>query len=88
MLEVLGRELGVRRLLLEGGATVDGSFLAAGLVEELSVLVTPALDGRAGKQSFIESGENGLADKVQLSLKSCEALAYGIVHLRYGVTPH
>jgi riboflavin biosynthesis pyrimidine reductase len=31
LLEALGRELGVRRLLLEGGGHINGSFLAAGL---------------------------------------------------------
>jgi len=87
MLDVLGKELGIRRLLLEGGATINGSFLAAGLVDELSLLVAPALDGRVGNQSFVEFGESGLADKVQLSLKSCETLPHGLVHLRYTVTP-
>lgn len=82
MLEVLGRELGIRRLLLEGGAGINGSFLAAGLVDELSLLVAPAIDGRAGNQAFVEFGESGLPGKVQLSLKSCEALAHGLVHLR------
>jgi riboflavin biosynthesis pyrimidine reductase len=87
MLDVLGGELGIRRLLLEGGATINGSFLAAGLVDELSLLVAPALDGRAGNQSFVEFDKRGLADEVQLSLKSCETLAHGLIHLRFAVTP-
>ncbi|MER8375554.1 RibD family protein [Mesorhizobium sp. M1406] len=87
MVEVLGREFGIRRLLLEGGAGINGSFLAAGLVDELSLLVAPALDGRAANQGFVEFGESGLAGKTQLSLKSCEALTHGLVHLRYAVTP-
>ncbi len=86
-LDVLGRELGVRRLLLEGGATINGAFFAAGLVDELSLLLTPAVEGRVGVQSFVEFGEHGLAGKVQFSLKSCEKLARGLVHLRYAVTP-
>ena len=85
MLDVLGRELGIRRLLLEGGATINGSFFAAGLVDELSLLVAPALDGRARAQSFVEFGESGLANNVQLSRASCEALEHGLVHLRYAV---
>lgn len=88
MLDVLGRDLGIRRLLLEGGAAINGSLFAAGLVDELSLLVAPALDGRAGNQSFIEFGESGLAGKVQLSLTSCESLAHGVVHLRYAVHPN
>ncbi|MBZ9775467.1 RibD family protein [Mesorhizobium sp. CO1-1-8] len=87
MLEVLGRELGIRRLLLEGGAGINGSFFAAGLVDELSLLVAPAIDGRARNQAFVEFGESGLPGKMQLSLKNCEALAHGLVQLRYAVTP-
>lgn len=87
MLDNLGREFGIRRLLLEGGAGICGSFFAAGLVDELSLLVAPALDGRAGHQSFVEFGEAGLADKAQLSLTGCETLPHGLVHLRYTVTP-
>lgn len=87
MLDVLGRELSIRRLLLEGGAGINGSFFAAGLVDELSLLVAPALDARAGNQGFVEFGESGLAGKMQLSLTSCETLAHGLIHLRYAVSP-
>ncbi|TPM84783.1 RibD family protein [Mesorhizobium sp. B2-3-3] len=87
LIDVLGRELGIRRLLLEGGAGINGSFFAAGLVDELSLLVAPALDARAANQGFVEFGESGLAGKVLLSLTSCEALAHGLIHLRYAVTP-
>ena len=87
MLDALGREFGVRRLLLEGGATINGSFFAAGLVDELSLLVAPALDGRTGTQSFVGFGEAGLADKVQLTQISCEALEHGVLHSRYALRP-
>ncbi|TPM94563.1 RibD family protein [Mesorhizobium sp. B2-1-3A] len=86
MLDVLGRELGIRRLLLEGGAGINGSFFAAGLVDELSLLVAPALDARAANQGFVEFGESGLAGRAQLSLTSCETLAHGVIHLRYAVS--
>jgi riboflavin biosynthesis pyrimidine reductase len=85
MLDSLGRELGIRRLLLEGGGGINGSFLAAGLVDELSLLVAPALDGRSDSRAIVESGEEGLAGKLELSLSSCETLEHGMVHLRYAV---
>ncbi len=85
MLDVLARELGIRRLLLEGGASINGTFFAAGLVDELSLIVAPALDGRAASQSFVEFGESGLAGTVQLSLTSCESVGHGALHLRYAV---
>lgn len=87
VLDVLAQELGISRLLLEGGAGINGSFFAAGLVDELSLLVAPALDARAANQGFVEFGESGLAGKMQLSLTSCETLAHGLIHLRYAVSP-
>ncbi len=87
ILDVLVRELNIRTLLLEGGATINGSFFAAGLVDELSVLLAPTLDGRAKAQRFIEFGEEGLAGKAQLSLDSVKELDHGLLHLRYRVTP-
>jgi riboflavin biosynthesis pyrimidine reductase len=84
MLETLGRELNIRRLLLEGGGGINGAFFAAGLVDELSLLVAPALDGERGGQRFVE-GE-GLAGKAQLALKSARTLEHGLLHLRYAVT--
>ena len=86
LLEVLRRELGIERLLLEGGAKINGAFFAAGLVDEFSLLVAPALDGRLQSQSIVEFGELGLSDKVRLKLTSSETLAHGTVHLRYSVS--
>lgn len=88
MLDTLNRELGIKRLLLEGGAGINGSFFAEGLINEISLLIAPALDGRASSQSFVEFGEEGLGGKAQLSLKSCETLDHGVIYLRYAVTPH
>jgi len=55
-LDVLNRELGLERLALEGGGGVNAAFLAAGLVDELSVLIAPALDGTSDSRSLIETG--------------------------------
>ena len=84
MLAVLGRELGIRRLLLEGGGQVNGSLLAEGLVDEISLLVAPAVDGGVGVAGVFDAGA-GLAGKARLSLISAETLRHGVVHLRYAV---
>jgi len=84
-LEVLGRDFGIRRLL-EGGAGINGSFFAAGLVDELSLLVAPALDGRIGHQDFVAFGEVGLGGRIELALMSCDTPGRGLIHLRYAVT--
>lgn len=82
----LGCRFGVRRLLLEGGGSVNGSMLAAGLVDEISLLLVPAVDGGADLQGII-THDGGLVDKVRLSLRGAETLAHGVVHLRYAVQP-
>jgi riboflavin biosynthesis pyrimidine reductase len=84
MLETLGRELNIERLLLEGGGGINHAFFAAGLVDELSLLIAPALDGERGGQRFVE-GDAGLAGKAQLALTGCERLDDGLLHLRYSV---
>jgi riboflavin biosynthesis pyrimidine reductase len=40
-LEKISRRLGVATLMLEGGGSINGSFLRAGLIDELSLLVVP-----------------------------------------------
>jgi riboflavin biosynthesis pyrimidine reductase len=51
-LDILNRELGVKRLLLEGGGGANGAFLRAGLVDELNLIMCPAVDGRKGAPAF------------------------------------
>ncbi|MEG8023520.1 dihydrofolate reductase family protein [Sphingomonas aurantiaca] len=84
-LATLRRELEIETLLLEGGAGLNGAFLAAGLVDELSIVVAPALDGGDDAQRIVAAGD-GLKGKVTLSLLGCEPLDGGAVHLRYAVS--
>src|SRR4051794_30121708 len=42
----LGEHFGIRTLLLEGGGHINGAFLEAGLVDEVSLLIVPGIDGR------------------------------------------
>jgi len=85
-LAVLKRELGIGKLLLEGGAEINGAFLAAGLVDEFSVVVAPALDGDLDVQGIV-AFPGGLKGRMQLSLTGCDRLEHGVVHLRYKVLP-
>ncbi|HJQ61140.1 MAG TPA: RibD family protein [Vineibacter sp.] len=85
-LEILNRELGVERLLLEGGGGANGSFLRAGLVDELSLAILPAVDGAKGAPSVFDSGaeQAGAPAAVQsMTLVSSEVLDGGAVWLRY-----
>jgi 2,5-diamino-6-(ribosylamino)-4(3H)-pyrimidinone 5'-phosphate reductase len=84
VLEKLRRELGIERLLLEGGGKINGSFLAAGLIDELSVLVAPIADGRVATPSLFDV-RDGKGTVRPLKLVSCEKRAGDLVWLRYTV---
>lgn len=84
-LKTLRAEFGIERLLLEGGGAINGSFFSAGLVDELSLIVAPALVGRATEQRFVAFGDEGLKGKIQLSLVGFEPLDHELLHLRYTV---
>lgn len=85
LLDVLSRELKAERILVEGGGVINGRFLAAGLIDEISVVIYPAIDGTSGTRTIFEGGKAGLADRVRLTFKSCEPMRGGAVHLRYTV---
>jgi riboflavin biosynthesis pyrimidine reductase len=86
-LETLHGHLAIERLALEGGGGINGSFLAARLVDELIVIISPAVDGRTDSRTIVEAGEAGLIGRVKLSLRTCETLTHGAVRLTYSVTP-
>nr|WP_244435325.1 dihydrofolate reductase family protein [Methylobacterium sp. B34] len=85
-METLGETFGVRTLLLEGGGIINGAFLKAGLIDEVSLLVSPALDGLAGVPTIFEyhgeTDERPAAGKALRHLQT-ETLEGGTVWLRY-----
>ena len=69
---LLGEHFGIRRLLLEGGGHINGGFLEAGLVDELSLLIAPGIDGRHDVTSVFDGVSPGPRKAVPLKLKSVE----------------
>ena len=66
---------------------MNGAMMAAGVVDALSILVAPAIDGALGITGVFEVPDaKGLAGKVRLHFTGCETLPHGLVHLRYGVS--
>jgi len=85
-LEILNRELGIERLLLEGGGGSNGAFLRAGLVVEISLATLPGVDGAKGAPSVFDSGDEdaGMPARVDsMTLQSSQVLEGGAVWLRY-----
>jgi riboflavin biosynthesis pyrimidine reductase len=84
VLAKLARAFGIKRLLLEGGGKINGSFLAAGLIDELSVLVGPIADGGIGTPTLFDA-KKGLGPARRLKLQSVERVDDDIIWLRYNV---
>ena len=81
-LEKIRARLGVRTLMLEGGGGINGSFLRAGLVDELSLLLAPVADGRIGTAALFDVGEDDVTPR-RLVLESVERRPDDLLWLRY-----
>ena len=83
-LDKIGERFGVRTLMLEGGGGINGSMLRAGLVDEVSVLVAPVVDGRVGTAALFDVEGANVAPR-RLKLQSVEQRADDVLWLRYKV---
>lgn len=52
-MKALAETFGVETLSLQGGGIIDGAFLQAGLIDELSLVVYPGIDGSASSPSIL-----------------------------------
>lgn len=79
-------EKGIKKLLLEGGGTLNWSMLSEGLVDQISVAVAPRIAGGKEAISLVEgTGYERIAEGVQLRLKKHYELGGDLI-LEYDVT--
>jgi riboflavin biosynthesis pyrimidine reductase len=83
VVQTLARELGVKKLIVEGGSHVSGAFVNAGLVDEVSVLILPLVDGRSEHPSSFEVPMDKWRAPAYLKLTSVEKAGHDAVWLRY-----
>jgi 2,5-diamino-6-(ribosylamino)-4(3H)-pyrimidinone 5'-phosphate reductase len=81
----LGEHFGIRTLLLEGGGQINGAFLQADLVDEVSLLVAPGIDGRRDIPTVFDGVNPAGNTAVPLKLKSAEQRANDTLWIRYTV---
>jgi riboflavin biosynthesis pyrimidine reductase len=82
-LDTLASTFGIKRVMLEGGARTNGEFLKAGLVDQISFILFPAIGGKSGSPAIFEGGQDGLADKVKLKMTSFEPAGLATLHVMY-----
>jgi 2,5-diamino-6-(ribosylamino)-4(3H)-pyrimidinone 5'-phosphate reductase len=78
------RKLGIRKILLEGGGALNWSMLNSGLVDEVSVAITPRILGGETAVSLVE-GKGVALVKDAVKLKFLKTAKYGpdlVVHYK------
>ena len=81
-LEKIRSQLGVSTLMLEGGGGINGSFLRAGLIDELSLLIAPVADGRIGTAALFDVADLHFAPR-RFALESIERRGEDVLWVRY-----
>ena len=85
-LEAVGREFGIRRVSVQGGGILNGALLAEGLIDELSLVVYPGIDGLSGVPSIFEYMGDTTEYPSQgqrLQLLSASRREHGVMWMRY-----
>lgn len=85
-MEILGTDFGVKRLAVLGGGLINGGFLAAGLIDEVSLLLAPGIDGREGWRAMFDGINDQSKLPTRLSLQSVERLDNDVLWIKYIVS--
>ncbi|WP_334341931.1 dihydrofolate reductase family protein [Companilactobacillus sp. HBUAS56275] len=80
--EILAEQFNVERMAIVGGGHIDGSFLDAGLTDEISLLIGPGVDGREGMPAVFD-GRPKDRKPMPLKLQSARTYEDGAIWLRY-----
>lgn len=86
VLALIGQHFNVETISLQGGGIINGAMLAQGLIDELSLVIYPGIDGLTTAPSIFEylgHSEERPAYGQALELISMEQMPHGIVWLRY-----
>lgn len=83
-MEKLHRLFGIEKLLICGGGAADWSFLQAGMVDELSLVLSPVTDGSSGTASvFTQIPGVSDGNPVEFTLKAVKQIGDGGLYLNY-----
>jgi riboflavin biosynthesis pyrimidine reductase len=80
----LARLFGIRKVRVDGGGKVWGSFLKASLIDEISHLVVPVADGSVGTPTVFDAEQGHTSRRAKaLRLKSLKRLPGGVLWVQY-----
>jgi 2,5-diamino-6-(ribosylamino)-4(3H)-pyrimidinone 5'-phosphate reductase len=79
----LREKFGITRLLVEGGGKTTGAFLRAGLIDEMSLLITPVADGRMDEPALFDTeGNHGAKALTNVRIVSVRKIGAGMFWLK------
>jgi len=81
--EILHEQFGVERLAVVGGGHICGGFAKAGLIDEVSVMLAPGIDGRDGQTDMFDGISKPDFKPYKLKLDSVERCNADILWIRY-----
>lgn len=84
-MDMLYSNFGVRRMVITGGGHINGSFLESGMIDEVSVMIGPGIDGRKGMTAVFDGIEDKDRPATLLALESVEKVGEATIWLRYKV---
>lgn len=74
----------IKKVLICGGGMVNWSFLKAGMVDELSLLLSPVTDGSSGTASlFTQVTATTAENPIEYKLKTVEKIGDSGLYLNY-----
>ena len=82
--EILADKFSVKRLAIVGGALINGAFLDAGLLDEISILIGLGVDARNGMPAALD-GLPMDREPFKLKLEGVKTFDSGAVWIRYKV---
>lgn len=86
VLEKLNKLFRINTVRIDGGGHVNGSFLKAGLIDEISLVLAPIADGTINSLVTFEAEEGyGKRKAAQLKLKSLKKIYEDYLWIRYDV---
>lgn len=84
-LEMLVEHFGTKRVAVVGGGHINGSFLREGLLDEVSMVYGPGIDGRLSFATAFEGIPKGHEEPYHLKLIAARVMLEDAVWLRYQV---
>jgi 2,5-diamino-6-(ribosylamino)-4(3H)-pyrimidinone 5'-phosphate reductase len=84
VLKKLYHLFGIKRIRIDGGGHVNGSFLKAGLIDEFSLVLAPIADGTIGAPTVFEAEKGyGKRRATHFKLKSVKRIYDDFLWIRY-----